>query len=338
MRPRSGGALAAVGALALLVGCDPALLNGPPGGDDNGGGTLATPTGFAVSGVPGSSTVSFTWTASTGAESYNLSYGTTNNASAAVDSQSFSGTSGTVNGLTSGTTYYFFLAAAASGKSDSAKTASVSATTAMYVAVNDITSNTTWSGVVHVTANNALNYYGDRKIRIYPGVTLTILPGTVVRLDAQVELIAEGTLSAVGTSLQGIVFQSYATPDYSPGGVAVAYTWAWSDISSYSGGVVNIAYATIQDTGYLAHAAVTSGSGQVNVDQSTIGPTLWGGVDIQNGDSSSSVTNSYFHLNDSYYGNAYSGTASIYDISLGTGGATESGNTGDDGGFPYYAP
>jgi len=70
----------------------------------------------------------------------------------------------------------------------------------------DITSNTTWSGIVRL----------NNKIYVKNGATLTIEPGTIIRGDKQTEgtlVITRGSkLMAVGTATNPIVFTSNEAP------------------------------------------------------------------------------------------------------------------------------
>jgi fibronectin type 3 domain-containing protein len=87
--------------------------------------TPAVPSGFTASG--GITQAVLNWTASTGATSYTISYGTTNGGPYPTVLTGISGTSTTITGLTNGTPYYFVISAVnASGAS--ANSAQVTAT------------------------------------------------------------------------------------------------------------------------------------------------------------------------------------------------------------------
>ena len=112
----------------------------------------------------------------------------------------------TVTGLTSGTTYYFAIRArdevpniAALSNSPNA-IAMGSATTAPC----SITTNTTWG-----PWNNPYTV-ASCDLTINAGVTLTILPGTIIKFDASrgITISTTGTLNAVGTSGSPILFSA----------------------------------------------------------------------------------------------------------------------------------
>ena len=88
----------------------------------------ATPAGLSAS--AGNGSVSLTWTAATGAKTYNVYVGTSPGAEGAAALKSgISGTNATVTGLTNGTTYYFTVAAVDAGGA-SAQSAEAQATPA----------------------------------------------------------------------------------------------------------------------------------------------------------------------------------------------------------------
>ena len=103
------------------------------------------------------------------------------------------------------------------------------------VAVNisgAIASNTTWTNdrIYHVTGNTVVN----------PGVTLTIQPGTTVKLDSAKLLAVRGTLIADGTLNQPILFTAWSPPNYGSctSGMPCPGEWGGSYQSSPSGGIV----------------------------------------------------------------------------------------------------
>jgi hypothetical protein len=65
----------------------------------------------------------------------------------------------------------------------------------------DLTTNTTWS------AGNV--YVVTADVRVVPGVTLTVQPGTIVKLQDDASLLVDGNLQAVGTAGQRIYFTSW---------------------------------------------------------------------------------------------------------------------------------
>ena len=71
--------------------------------------------------------------------------------------------------------------------------------TARTNASGAVSMDTTWSGTVYVTSDVTVN----------AGKKLTILPGTVVKLNPAVRILVYGTLDAKGTDTSPIVFTSY---------------------------------------------------------------------------------------------------------------------------------
>jgi hypothetical protein len=89
----------------------------------------AVPTGLTAS--AGNGTVSLSWTASTGAATYNVYQGTSSGGEAATPVQTGLTTpTASVTGLTNGTTYYFTVAAVDSGGTSAQSTEAHAAPTA----------------------------------------------------------------------------------------------------------------------------------------------------------------------------------------------------------------
>jgi fibronectin type 3 domain-containing protein len=127
-----------------------------------GGAPPSAPTG--LSGTAGNAQVALTWSASTGATSYNVKRSTVNGSGYATVS-SPAGTSYTNTGLTNGTTYYYVVTAV-SANGESGNSAQVSATPSapgnthagIWAAKGTFTTAATWSNmfqVVNVASNTS---------------------------------------------------------------------------------------------------------------------------------------------------------------------------------------
>lgn len=102
------GAVLVLFLLALVSGCSgSSSQSGPPSQNPDGGTLPATPTGVTARSGDGQATIS--WSAAGGASTYNVYYGTASGVSSSSPTRltGITGTSGTVTGLTNGTTYYF---------------------------------------------------------------------------------------------------------------------------------------------------------------------------------------------------------------------------------------
>ncbi len=135
--------------------------------------TLATPAAFTKTAMTADGGT-FTWTAVTNASDYWLYHSTSNSISSAVGTN-FTGTSGTMTGLSASTAYYFWLTADATGYLESDPTAAIGPYTTLsgvavtplatpgtfaYVAasVTDSTADFSWNAVTNATGYYV--YYG----------------------------------------------------------------------------------------------------------------------------------------------------------------------------------
>jgi hypothetical protein len=119
-----------------------------------------------------------------------------------------------------------------------------------------ISSNTTW------TNGNVYLVNGD--VTVQPGVTLTIQPGAIVKLQGSRRLLINGRLSAVGTPSMPVYFTSYRDDaiggDTDGGGSSSGSPgdWGWIEFSPTSDDSSQIAYATLRYAGYV-YCCVTRG-------------------------------------------------------------------------------
>ncbi len=136
-----------------------------------------------------------------------------------------------------------------------------------------ITTNTTWSGTVNITQN----------MRVNPGVTLTIMPGTIVAFSANNDLgiTVDGTINAAGTAGSPIIFTSSHDPVAGGSGPG-AGQWKCVQFNSDSTGNVldhvDIRYAG-QDGSFPAAIIVRTNG--LSLTNSTIESSARDGLRIQ---------------------------------------------------------
>lgn len=111
---------------------------------------------------------------------------------------------------------------------------------ALPKAATSITSNTTWSGYIHV----------ENSVYIESGATLTVLPGTTVLLDDNKALVVKpgGKLIADGTQADPIVFKS-VDPDFDWNVIALnSSSGNILDWCLIEGGYINLSIASKNNT------------------------------------------------------------------------------------------
>lgn len=160
----------------------------------------------------------------------------------------------------------------------------------------DIAVNTTWtnSEVQQITGN----------VRVLPGVTLTIQPGTVVKFNSflQLGLKVDGTLLAPGTSGQPIVFtaltdDSAGGDTNGDGGSSTAYGGQWDAIQFAAGSTgsslshVDVRFGGSTSGGQL----LVSGGGALSLSNSILSSSSSAGIRISG--SSPALTNTTFVSN-----------------------------------------
>ncbi|MGD0577095.1 MAG: lamin tail domain-containing protein, partial [Candidatus Staskawiczbacteria bacterium] len=176
------------------------------------------------------------------------------------------------------------------------------------------TSNFTNSFVEDTTLKASLSpYLFQDSTYIFPGITLTIEPGTVIKFSGDhPNLTVDGTLNAIGAAGQPIVFTSVADADYGGTGQANPGQWAGIHFNKDSSGasdleniIVRYAGANIYAQDYGAGISIESSS--ITLKNSVIEKNLNSGLKMHG--SSSTIDSVQFNGNqeidsDTLYGKA----------------------------------
>jgi hypothetical protein len=132
-----------------------------------------------------------------------------------------------------------------------------------------VNADTTWSETIHVTASTVID----------PGVTVTVMPGTVIAIAATANIAVQGTLDVEGTSAGNVQLAPAAGAPH------------WLGINVPSGGVLNAHYfvesggsvdtsgtakVTLIDSqlSKASHDLLVMSGGDVDVEYSSIGLEL----------------------------------------------------------------
>lgn len=254
-------------ALLLL----PLLLTAGCGNGSNPG--LGAPTGVTATGSTSQTTLS--WSAVSGATSYNVYYGATTGVTKATATNSVTGvaaTTTTVPSLLNGTTYYFIVTAVNDGgestPSSEASTTPLAAPRGITVTAGDAQVTVEWSAVTGATSYNI--YYGTTA-----GVSTAT--GTLVANGVTPQVITgltNGTpyyfvVTAVNASGESQVSSDKSAPPAaapqptaSPTGVVVASTVAGQAAVTWNAvtGATSYKVYYLQSNTTPTHAAIMAGS------------------------------------------------------------------------------
>ena len=197
------------------------------------------PTGLGAS--PGNAQVSLSWSASSGATSYNVYRGTSaGGESATAIATGVTSTSYTNTGLTNGTTYYYKVAAVSSGGTSGMSneaSATPAAGTSFYVSPSGNDSNAGTISAPWLTVQHAANVVG-------PGATVYLRAGTYHQFDVNVSGTAAGGF---------ITFTNY------PGEAALVDGTGWTP--SFEHGLIHI-----QNHSYIKIVGLEIANANVNID------------------------------------------------------------------------
>jgi sugar lactone lactonase YvrE/fibronectin type 3 domain-containing protein len=222
---------------SLIIVVTILLISGCSGGGAGSAASTTTPTiassvPTGVTVVPGNSKITPSWTAVTGATSYNVYYGTTAGVTVSNGTKVASATSGTaINALTNGTTYYVVVTAVTS-TGESTISSEVSATpgvlppapTGVTIVSGNAQDTLSWQAVTGATSYNV--YY-----RTTPGVS--VANGTKIANTSSgtaITSLLNGTeyyfvVTAVKNGLESAVSSEVgATPQASTSGVVSGLT------------------------------------------------------------------------------------------------------------------
>lgn len=148
---------------------------------------------------------------------------------------------------------------------------------ATITAPTSITSNTTW------TSDNL--YIIQSSTTVQAGVKLTIQPGTIIKFQTGTYMNIKGTLDALGTSDNNIIFTSYKDDSYGgdtngDGSTTTPAKGNWNYLGSYTGGTVNCSYCVIRYSGNN-QATIYSTGGELHIDRCSIEMSNSRGIEIK---------------------------------------------------------
>lgn len=136
----------------------------------------------------------------------------------------------------------------------------------IYIAGGTISQDTVWDGGTYVV---------QRDIEVAEGVTLQIMPGTIVKVNAQIQIDVQGTIAAQGISEKPIVFTTVYDDEY--GGTGGR--WYWRGILVESTGKFVGNNVMIKYGGYAMGGSV-SVYGALNIDNSVITDSNYDGISL----------------------------------------------------------
>lgn len=145
----------------------------------------------------------------------------------------------------------------------------------------DITSDTTW------TPSGSPYVLDASIIHVAAGTTLTVDPGVTVEfgVGGLSQFVIQGTLSAMGTAANHIVFTSAegALGNGAPGQYGGVLVWSGNDQSQFS--YADFSYGGYGSGGYYAYGVLEVGNGSsVSIDHSTFEHNKYSGLTIGDSD------------------------------------------------------
>ena len=147
-----------------------------------------------------------------------------------------------------------------------------------------ITNNTVWSSAV-------TTYSLSGNLIISSGVSLSIMPGITVKIASGKSISVNGTLNAVGTAEDPIVFTS--TSDAAYGGSGAAVYWNGFDVGTtgeFNADHTKIRYAGRSGSGN-DYAIDVTGAGKLDITNSEITDSYYGGINILNSTGAVTIDN-----------------------------------------------
>ncbi len=127
-----------------------------------------------------------------------------------------------------------------------------------------------------LTADNDLPYVINTQLTVSIGTTLTIEPGMVIKMDLSRDVLTvNGTLNAVGTESEPIIFTSIKDDAYggdtnNDGSTTVPAASDWTAISFASGSIGNLEYTNIRYGGNYYNCMVYMYEANVTIQNSSL--------------------------------------------------------------------
>lgn len=255
---------------------------------------LSEPTN--VSAVAHTTAIDISWNAVNSAQSYEVK----------VNGNVVSGiltTSYTYRGLTPGGNYSVQVRGMSGNTSGIWSSVTTGTTTINTHVSGSISQNTSWS-------SDCSPYIIDSPVTIQQNVTLNIGQGTVIKSDKRngASLIVSGTLNAVGTTENPVVFTSISDPLF--GGSGATIYWYGININSsgtFNADNVKIRYAGASySSSYYPCYALTD-SGTLSLSNSEIINTYAYGIDINTTSKDLSLINNTIHYKSNFSSSDYNG-------------------------------
>jgi hypothetical protein len=136
----------------------------------------------------------------------------------------------------------------------------------LHAATTEAAGPTPVSGGIFADTTWALSnspYIVTGTVTLFPGYTLTIEPGVVIKFENGTGLTIRGTLTAEGTGAQGILFTSNS-------GSPSKGSWSGIAVATNQGGKASIKFATIEYAQTAVSVECCWSGGPVNVSDSTL--------------------------------------------------------------------
>ncbi|MGE5327889.1 MAG: DUF6531 domain-containing protein, partial [Deltaproteobacteria bacterium] len=172
-----------------------------------------------------------------------------------------------------------------------------------------ISQDTTWT-----SANSPYIVVGD--VTVAQGVTLTVEPGVVVKVQPSRSISVSGILDTIGTSENPIIFTTVYDPAYGGSGLS-DYSYRWQCIYVGNTGEFNASNITVKYAGYYAssYTPAIQNNGKLNIEYSVVSDSY--GQGIKTNTSQRVIINGNTITNNRYDGiYVYNDTATIGNTTI----------------------